>query len=362
MTQPRRAVWPVFCFLPLIALGACSQPIVSSTTINPGPETAPTTSGESVTAVYSLPMSVVTVTGAVDPTSTAASPKPLIYTVASTILPDNDARFRLAYRPTDLSDDSVTLTVDQNGLLSSVIANATGHQGDIVVAIATAAATAATLSGVAIPGAIPGGVMPAAVAAPKCVPSTPFTAVYKLKDLEGSDKPLPDCSTLHVEWDGEPAPPPPPPATAGAPAVPAGKPEHPTCSFSVCYRPLMTAAATISSPTLLKQATFVAVDPDSIEGLNLKSAPFVARTHTVSFTSGVETSAVISDPSVALAIANLPLTVVTAVLKAPQSILTIQSTNVQDQTAVLTAQTALINAQLALQKAVASQKTGSGGT
>jgi hypothetical protein len=344
----RGVVRAAACAVAFALLAGCSQTIVSSTPIPGGAENAPPTSDESVTAVYSLPMTVVTVSATPDATSTAANPKPSTYTITPSILPDNTARFRLNYVPTDLSDDSVTLGVDQNGLLSSVVANATGHQGDIIVALATTAATVATLGGAGLSGAMRAGAVPMVMSAPNpgCKPSVAFTVVYELKDLAGATEPLPDCSTFRVEWN------------SGAVASPAAT-VHPACAFSVCYRPLVTATATItlSGSSQIKQAKFVAIDPDSIEGLNLKSSPFVARTHTISFSSGLMTSAAISDPSVALAIANLPLTVLTAVLKAPQSVLTIQSTNIQDQTSAVTAQTALINAELALQKAVASEKT-----
>lgn len=328
--------------LALVLLSGCSGTIVKSESLT----TSKTNAAENINATYSLPKTVVTVSATFDASKGAT------YSITPSILPDNSARFRMKYSPGSLSDDNVTLGVDQNGLLSSVVANNTGRQGDILVAIASTAASVATLAAGAPspPGTAGAG---AAGPVPDCAPSTPFSLVFEMGEISSPRK-LPDCSIISIDWRPHPV--------TGIAVAP-----KPDCPYSVCYRPLMTVTATIAGNGMpAKTAKFVAIDPEDVEGLNLSSAPFVARTHTVTFSSGLMTSAVVSDPSMALAIANLPLTIVKAILSAPAALFTLRVTNVQDQASLITQQTALVNAQVALQNAVsaaakpASGVTGSG--
>jgi hypothetical protein len=345
----RRPLQVALFLLTAFALAGCAQPIVASDPLSQAGHPA-STDQEAIGAVYSLPMTVVTIGSSVDAQGHQT------YTITPSILPDNSARFRLRYIPTSLSDDSVTLSVDQNGLLSSVVANSTGRQGDIVVALATTAASVATLGGAGIPmlapmmaapGA-PGSPPPPPPPAPKC--SKTFTVVFDLDQLSEGQT-LPDCSNAVIDW------------RRAAPLATDTTPVK--CDYSVCYRALTTVTLMIMTDAQVKQAKFVAADPNLVEGVNLDSAPFVARTHNVTFSSGLLTSAVLNDPSVALAVANLPMTVIKALISAPGALTSVQVTNVQDQTSLLTAQAALINAQAALKSASTAAKTpvtGSGTT
>ena len=330
--------------LQIVLLVGCSEAIVTSEHLDAVP---PPNEHESVTAVYSLPKSLVAVTLKTTPGTPAAVPAdparpgtPAIatYSVTQAILPDKNARFRLRYRPTSLSDDSVTFGVDGNGLLSSVVANETGHQGDIIVALASAAATAVAIGTVPAAGVAPG---PGPLVGP-CTPTAStnapqnFTVTYELQDIAApSCVALPNGAVMSTDW----TPANPPPSSAKL-----------DCLHSVCYRTLMPMKVTITDTTQTYKVAFVAVDPELTEGLDLFSAPLVSRTHTATFSSGLLTSAVLSDPSVALAVAQLPLTVVKAILAAPAAVFSAQSANRQDQLAILTAQKAILDEQVALQK------------
>jgi hypothetical protein len=300
------------------------------------------------------------------------------YAITPAILPDRDARFLLKYTPGHLEDDALTLETDSNGLLKTSNANSTGRQGDIIVALAQTAAAIVTMgAGSPLPG-VPGlGGAPPPPAPTGCTPVTTFAVTFELSDLT-SPKRLPDCSFLSIDWRptrGSQAgfSPPVMPGTAGA-SSPA--PGSAVCDYSVCYRTLMPVRAMIfaSKPSdaqqpgpVIASASFVAVDPELTAGLNLESAPLATRTHTMGFSSGILTSAAVNDPSVALAVAKLPLTVITAILQVPASLLSLKVTNVQDAANLATQQKALLDAQTALIKDVAASRaqldtpvTGSG--
>ena len=64
----------------------------------------------------------------------------------------------------------------------------------------------------------------------------------------------------------------------------------------------------------------------------------------------------IDDPSVALAVAKLPLTIITALLTGVSTVLSMKVTNVQDAASLATGQKALLDAQSALIKDIAATR------
>ncbi len=321
--------WQTLILIGSLSVSGCAYQIVSSEKID---ESESIGLAEPGGLVYALPMSLVTITGDKDPSGKVT------YTVTPSIVPDPGARYRLRYAPPGNTDDDLNLQVDKNGLLTSTKANFTDRMGDIVIAAAKTVAAFGT-SPRAARAVHTGG--PAA-------PVYPFTAIYTIDELVGTQV-LPDAAKVSVDANWP---------VAGSWQTAAASP---SCSFSVCFRTVVPMKGTISGGgTVKNEFVFVAIDPRRTEGITLKSAALVARTNTVTFDSGLVTSVAINEPSTTLAIANLPLAVLKAILSVPAELLTLRIANVTDQASLVKAQAdlltqmkAALDAQAALQKAQA---------
>ena len=326
--------WQILILVGSLSVSGCAYQIVSSEKID---ESRPIGSAEPGGLIYALPMSLVTITGDRDSSSGKVT-----YTVTPSIVPDPGARYRLRYAPSGNTDDDLNLQVDKNGLLTSTRANFTDRTGDIVIAVAKTVAAFSTPSrATAMRPAVP----PA--------PVYPFSAIYTIDELVRTQV-LPDAATISVDANW-------PVAGSWQTAAVA-----PSCSFSVCFRTVVPMKGTISGGgTVRNEFVFIAIDPRRTEGITLKSAALVARTNTVTFDSGLITSVAINEPSTTLAIANLPLAVLKAILSAPAELLTLRIANVTDQANLARAQAdlltqmkAVLDAQTALQKAQAGTTPG----
>jgi hypothetical protein len=389
-------------------MGACSEKLVVSQPLPLGKD-FPKPDGEFVGIVYFLPKTVVAVTGKpvsssseskqqaqgsqqpqgsddapvqpVPPSpanvanglakSAGAGPETASsagqqYTITPAIMPDQNARFLLKYSPGHFEDDNVTLEIDTNGLLKTSNANSTGRQGEILAALAQTATAIMTLGMGAPVSGVPGLAGEPAVPTPQgCTQvATTFSVTFELAELL-TPQPLPDCSFIGIDWHAGGIPNIDPKAVVVPPTPTAGPP---SCGFSVCYRTLMPVRATIyaaepagsartTQGRAIARASFVAVDPELTAGVNLQSAPLVTRKHTLSFSSGLLTSAMIDDPSVTLAIAKLPITIITALLSGPASVLSLKVTNVTDAANLATQQKALLDAQNALIKDITASRS-----
>jgi hypothetical protein len=89
------------------------------------------------------------------------------------------------------------------------------------------------------------------------------------------------------------------------------------CAHSLCFRPLRAVALALFDPTTPddpgKTLDFIVPDQAAILGIDLTSAPFVKRQTKLTFADGVLTSISIKQPSVALAVSELPLDILKAV-------------------------------------------------
>lgn len=227
-----KACWPIFVALACLMTASCEDRVVSSQPITGSP--LDTRLGEAGGLIYSLPKTIVSVTGSQD------AHGQVTYGITPTIMPDSRARFRLRYAASSFSDDSVDLQVDKNGLLTSTKGDITDRTGAIVAVLAkTAAAVAFPPPGAAAP---PG-------AAPKPPSPYPFTVIYELEDL-GSVR-LPDGAQFALSpWASD--------RTVPVPTE---------CDYSVCFRGVEPIKGTITLGTRRTDFAFIGINPFRIEGL-----------------------------------------------------------------------------------------------
>jgi hypothetical protein len=320
-------------------LAGCGSRIVVS---EPQSLPADSRNGEPGGLVYSLPQTIITVDGARDDKGQVT------YTITPTIMPDAAARYRLRFTSTGFTDDDLNLGVDANGLLTSGTATITDQTPAIIVALAKTAATIVQPS--------PFAAMTAPATKPAASPY-PFHMVYTLDAFLRNPR-LPDQRHVAIEGAG---------LELSRPA--------PNCAFSVCYRtPVLLRGRIVDTrgQDVGAHFAFLAIDPSSTEGIDIRGAALVKRTDTVTFTNGIAVGNAIKQDSMVLAAANLPLDVIKAILSAPAELLTLKVNNVTDQANLvqqqanlLTQQAALITAQKTLQQtqsgaAVGGAVTGTG--
>lgn len=312
-------------------LAGCSNRIVVSEPQSASPGGV---GGEPGGLVYSLPQTIITVDGTKDDKGQVT------YAIVPSIMPDATARYRLRYTTSGTTDDDINLTVDANGLLTSGMGTVTDQTGAIIV---TLAKTAASFINPPFAKAL------TQMAAKPTVNVYPFHKVYSLQEfLQGPE--LPDHRRLSVANIG---------SDVSGPS--------PNCTFSVCYRTtvLIRGKVTEAGKDQGADFAFLAVDPSSTEGMDIRSAALVKRTDNVTFTNGIATGNAIKQDSSVLAAANLPLDVVKAILSAPAELLTLKINNVTDQANLiqqqanlLAQQTALINARKTLDQTQSAATTG----
>ncbi len=329
LCRPHRAAI-VVAVTALSLLSGCAHKVVSSQSIE---SDAASSLGEPGGLVYSLPKTLLSVAGAQD-----AEGK-ITYTVIPVVMPDHSAQFRVRYAASNFADDDLNIAVDKNGLLGTVKTVSTDRTGDIVIAIAKAGAAAVFKPSLASIDS----------EAPKAKPSAyPFTALYDFGQLvkKGGSAELPDGATLRLDpsWKL---------------SRDADRSTETECKFSLCFRSVMPvqaridAVAATNDKDFVGQFAFVAINPLRIEGVDLQSGSMATRTNTFTFEGGLLTSVAINKPSAALAIANLPLNVLKAILAVPTELLTLRISNVDQEKKLATSLKELLDAQQALQKAQA---------
>ncbi len=303
-------------------VAGCTYQIISSERVD---EAANTGRAEPGGLIYSLPETLVKVS------ASQAATGAVTYVVTASITPDPRERYRLRFAPSAQTDNTIDLKVDANGLLTSATANINDRSGDIVVAVASFAASLAPSPGTRWQIAAP----------PEPAVAYPFDQYISFDRLaNGEVVKLWDGATLSID-------------TESLKAWPVSKvPDHPiNCSYSVCYRSVIPVVATISGGEQKKDKTqfyFPAIDKTRTEGIDIHSASLVNRTHTLEFANGVMTRVNIVQPSTNLALAQLPLQVIQAVMK---SLFTLNISYANAEQNALAAQTNLLTAIQALHAA-----------
>lgn len=317
-----------------IFLAGCGELRTISAPLTEDP-TAARNGAEPGGLVYGLPHTVLRIEGKLEGT-----PPRVTYTITPIMLADPNARFRTRFNPSGWDDNTLDVTVNAEGLLTSGSAAITDQRGAIVV-------EAARLAG-QVGGAGLQGLRDQRTPTP---PSPyPFSVTYTADQLASdSGQALPDMATIRLS---------PPPREATAASTP------PRCDLSLCYRPMTTVFGEISRPrspsVLANRFALSIVDTSRVEGVQLVGAALVTRGNTLTFNNGVLTRHQIDQPSSALALARMPTKALEAFTTALSGALTVrvqQATSdvqlVQQQTALLEARVKLLQAEQALQAAVA---------
>ena len=318
-----------------IFLAGCGELRTISAPLTEDP-TAARNGAEAGGLVYGLPYTVLRIDGKLE-----ATPPRVTYTITPIILADPTARFRARFNPSGWDDNSLDVTVNAEGLLTSGSATITDQRGAIVVEAARLAGQGGGLRGF--------GLLPPSPPGTPAPPSPyPFSVTYTADQL-ASAQALPDMATIRLI---------PPPREATAASTP------PRCDLSLCYRPMTTVFGEISRPNsptpLANRFALSIVDTSRVEGVQLVGAALVTRSNTLTFNNGVLTRHQIDQPSSALALARMPTKALEAFTTALSGALTLrvqQTTNdaqlVQQQAALLEARVKLLQAEQALQAAAA---------
>ena len=289
--------------------------------------------------VYALPKSLVTIRGEL-------KDGVVTYTPSVSIVSDPTARFRLRHVASGWTDDDLNFTVGTNGLLSSSRATLADRRAEVAVQVARSIG--------AVGGAVIGRMtVDQRAQPPGRAPSPyPFTTVLEVEELLRGGE-LPDGARLAVL---SALPPPPPQSEPG------------TCPFSVCYRTVVPVTFAIVPPrgTVERASRFnlAVVDPQRTEGIDLRGAPLVTRTTSVTFENGLLTGTSVVMPSTAVAAARIPYDVIRAGLGAFGEILTLRVNNTNSQAELIAAQTSMLTntrAQIDAQRQLNEARTQAGG-
>jgi hypothetical protein len=239
---------------------------------------------------YSLPQSIVTITGTID------GGTPTIK-VNTSYVPDSDASFRMRYRGGLLSADDVKVGVS-GGLLSSADTSFEDKTGQILITLAKTAATAAQLTLTEVkPSLLP----------PASTTGFPFSNQYTLPELANLH------SIPHVKLNGLPL------TIQVSPDDALMRSSNYKCSYSVCFRHQRTIELLVSGHP---QHIVVADErPIATEGVNLLSETLITRQTILAFDQGFLTQIEVKKPSTGLAIVSLPLDIAKAILSVPAELI-----------------------------------------
>lgn len=299
--------------------------------------------GESGGLVYALPMTALRVEAKRDGQA-------VTYTVSTSIVADPSARYRFRYAPSAFADNSMDIQVNAAGLLSSDSAtDVTDRTGDIVVRLARTA------------GALVGQLeMRNELRTPPAprLARYPFEQTFFIRSQPGQLVLL-DEVRLEIEFaPGQTAP-------RSTTRLSNGT-ELTACGYSLCYRVARPALLHFKrNNTIISTRLITIVDPDSLEGINLNTAPLARRTNTLTFVDGLPTRMRSNQNSTALAAVSLPLDAFTAFLGGITDGLTPRTSVARAQAAIIQAEAERLNAQRALieaQRSLAETRAGTGGT
>ncbi len=292
--------------------------VLSSTTDQPAdkPATAPAATATVTFAGTSKkpgssPDSTVPTTSDVNicPSSAAAKPAPspktgeaqhLQVTITAVVVPDPSTHFYAQLIDNAFDDEDTQISIGKNMLLNSATTAPQSEYGAVIVNVAKAATEIVPHIMTLGP---PSGKNPTTNTAE---PLVNFHRVYTYSELikaykqPGQSIPLPNGLTIgFANSDLNQG------LVYGAPKI--------ACAHSLCFRRKRTIALNLHSSGLNsaedpdKILSFMVPDQDAIIGVDLTSAPFVKRQTKLAFSDGLLTSNSIKQPSVALAVSEVPL-------------------------------------------------------
>ncbi len=238
----------------------------------------------------------------------------LSITLENVTVPDHSKAYELKYRPSAFANDDIFLATDAKGLLTTANTTAEDATGDVILALAKSAT-----------GLVTFGVPPSSRREksarpgrrPLCkMPSSRWTIVIDPLDRQTWPYWLDDaCIQVDPVGDG-------PPTDLGVSAGAHGKPEKATCDSGICYRIAYPYRVTATfSPEMYEQVTFGFLGASPVFSYDVTRAPFIRKSVSLTFDEGVLTEVGVNKPSVALAVAELPLNLTKAILSAPAEIL-----------------------------------------
>lgn len=272
-------------------------------------------------------------------------------TVEPKIVPDETKLYKLKYLPNSWADDTIDITVGDNGLLKSVATTTVDRTVDIIqklTEIAKELAKAVT----PIKGVRPEEVKFKAVLDVLIDPDEPIdgniTKVLGAAGIQLTIDPPPakDADGKLTDTQGSPE------ASPGEPAA-ASKPPR----ASIYYRPLKQYKVTFTN-TGATAAKFIRTEviylPNKKEDpltLDITRAPFVSKQSTLTFTDGMLTRYQITKPSEVLAGLEIPLKVIKTIIALPTDLIQLKIDYSTKETAWLTQQLNEITARQALENA-----------
>lgn len=245
--------------------------------------------------------------------------------------------------PSSFSLDNISIEVDQSSFLKKV-ATATDSQTDDFIKDAVSLLT----TGLRVGAALPAGtltVREGAVSQSISRYLDPYANNANALALTAGNDPIVVSVSDTVA------------NAVGVVSLPASTGADPVCN-NICYPALITKIITIKWRGHEDELRVVIPDPKQLVELDFSRASFVKKTITANFDKGILSSIAVDKPSEAMALAKVPLDILTALVKLPAELIQLKIDTTKKETGELEEQKKLLEAQQALIKAIQEAKAG----
>ncbi len=236
----------------------------------------------------------------------------------------------LHYDPSQFANDRLTIQLDANTLLKEVKIEADDKLGEFLVKLSELGRKIATL-----PTAFPAS---AATIEAGVVTRTITLIVDPLET--GTTEIMDGAITLDITGIDRQGP----PAESGAIRTSAPKPA--SCENQICYPILVPRILSFTGPAGVREERIVVVpDASRLAVIDLTRASFVNKTLTATFDNGVLNKVVLGKPSEALALAQVPIDILAAIIALPAELIQLKIDTSENQTKLSKQRTLEIQAQ-----------------
>lgn len=271
---------------------------------------------------------------------------------ATIYLPDRRAKYRLERHENAFSEDKLTVSVDEFGLLAGLNSDVADRSPQIVQKIVEIAANVAKAASAEALTATPKGTEPQSCRVEALI--DPFSSV----SLAAANEALQKCQlTLTVSYPGEGVFDTPKDKRAQAALDAETATLAARCDGSICFRPVTPVAIRLRGDGNV-DATFVAAVPDirSVFAYDVTRGPCIERVGALEITRGMMKKADLKKPSEVEGCLEIPLRVAKAAASIPGEVLTVRVQQAESEAKLLEAEREIIAAQQSLLQA--SQAAG----
>lgn len=256
--------------------------------------------------------------------------------------------YPISYDASMFSDDEVSLTISENGLLTSISADTDDRTGDAIVKLVEIGIEAFKAQ-----AAFPAGIVEEKKVKARDIEIVfdPLKMADKNTSVEVGDFFLEAERIEPIQTSTD---------NKDNPYKTSYQSNSSDCTKSLCYPvviPLkLTARYLTENGAILAQRIVHVPDPNLQLALDLTRATFVKKVTKVEFKNGMLNKITVTKPSEVLAVLDVPFTILQKIVSLPGQLLTIKVDNTGKQADLLANQMKLINAQKELQDVINSSK------